>query len=277
MFYGFSPKVNPRKKIMNVKVCLVALIPFLHCCKNSISEKNLTQTTSSHIGNDIQSSNIAFIKDVPLPIGFCREVHAQYSFAEWLQNVPIQENRTVYLFDGTLKLNQEAQYAVLDVSVGTKNLQQCADAVMRLRAEYLFENNRFEEIKFRDNDNKEYIINPPYTKYNFKTYLDKVFGMCGSASLSKQLKTVQEFANIKGGDVLIRGGFPGHAVIVMDVAKNEKGQKIYLLAQSYMPAQDIHLLKNFVDEDLSPWYLVNDEADIATPEYNFKKSELKAW
>ena len=255
----------------------MAFMPFLHCCKNTISEKKLIQTTSCYFSKEEQSNHIAFIKDVPLPIGFDREVNAQYSFAEWLQHVPIKENRTVYLFDGTRKLNQEAQYAVLDISVGTKNLQQCVDAVMRLRAEYLFTNNRFEEIKFRDNDNKEYIINPPYTKHNFKTYLDKVFGMCGSASLFTQLKTVQEFANIKGGDVLIRGGFPGHAVIVMDVATNDKGQKIYLLAQSYMPAQDIHLLKNPRDNDLSPWYLVDDETDIATPEYNFKKSELKTW
>ena len=76
---------------------------------------------------------------------------------------------------------------------------------------------------------------------------------------------------------MIRGGFPGHAVIVMDVAKNEYGQKIYLLAQSYMPAQDIHLLINPLDADLSPWYRVDEGTKITTPEYDFKKSELKEW
>ena len=58
--------------------------------------------------------------------------------------------------------------------------------------------------------------------------------------------------NIKPGDVLIRGGFPGHAVIVMDMATNSAGKKIYLLAQSYMPAQDIHVLVNPSDEHSSP-------------------------
>lgn len=262
---------------MNVKICLFALILFLCCCKNSIQDKSLTHTISTQISNDKLLNKVAFVKDVPLPAGFEREINVQNSFEEWLQNVPLKEDKTVYLFDGTQKLNQQAQYAVLDISVGTKNLQQCADAVMRLRAEYLHSNNRFGEIKFQDNDNKEYIFNTPYNKYNFKTYLDKVFGMCGSASLSKQLKRVQQFSDIKGGDVLIRGGFPGHAVIVMDIAKNDKGQKIYLLAQSYMPAQDIHLLKNPLDDELSPWYLVKDEMDISTPEYNFIKSELKTW
>ena len=82
---------------------------------------------------------------------------------------------------------------------------------------------------------------------------------------------------LEPGDVLIRGGFPGHAVIVMDVAKNKAGNKIYMLAQSYMPAQDIHVLNNPSDKALSPWYEVNDENEIITPEYVFKRDELKRW
>ena len=82
---------------------------------------------------------------------------------------------------------------------------------------------------------------------------------------------------IQPGDVLIHGGFPGHAVIVIDVAINKDGRKIYLLAQSYMPAQDIHVLKNYVNPDISPWYKVNDETEIKTPEYTFTKYELKRW
>ena len=50
--------------------------------------------------------------------------------------------------------------------------------------------------------------------------------MCGSASLSKQLNPVTDFSTIQPGDVIIRGGFPGHAVIVMDVATNASDEKI---------------------------------------------------
>ena len=262
---------------MMVKICLLVLVPFVQCCNNSVQDKIISHTISSALPYDTKLDTAAFIKDIPVPAGFERKTSSNNSFAEWLRNVSLKEEKTVYLFDGTQKLNQLAQYAVLNISVGTKNLQQCADAVMRLRAEYLFSNKRFEEIKFQDNNGKEYIFNPPYEKDNFKVYLDKVFAMCGSASLSKQLKIVHQFLDIDGGDVLIRGGFPGHAVIVMDVALNEKGNKIYLLAQSYMPAQDIHLLINPLDKELSPWYVINDKMDIETPEYNFKKTELKTW
>src|SRR5947207_2765902 len=79
------------------------------------------------------------------------------------------------------------------------------------------------------------------------------------------------------GDVFIRGGFPGHAVIVVDVVKNKDGLKKYLIAQSYMPAQDIHVLLNPSDENGSPWYDVNDDENIQTPEYTFYPFELKRW
>ena len=100
--------------------------------------------------------------------------------------------------------------------------------------------------------------------------------MCGSASLAKQLNN-KPFYDIEPGDVFIKGGFPGHAVIVMDVAVNSTGKKIFLLAQSYMPAQDIHLLLNHSNHSLSPWYEVNDEVIIETPEYTFTRHQLKGW
>lgn len=100
--------------------------------------------------------------------------------------------------------------------------------------------------------------------------------MCGSASLAKELHA-KEIKQIEAGDVFIRGGFPGHAVIVMSVAETNSGEKIYLLAQSYMPAQDIHILKNSKDPQSSPWYKVGDEDLIVTPEYVFKRNELKTW
>ena len=56
---------------------------------------------------------------------------------------------------------------------------------------------------------------------------------------------------VQPGDLLIHGGQPGHAVLVVDVAENSvTHQKFMLLAQSYMPAQSIHLLRNIDDPKL---------------------------
>ena len=202
---------------------------------------------------------------------------APESFAAWLRNIKLKKDKTVYLFNGQPKYNQSAQFAVLDLTVGDKDLQQCADAVMRLRAEYFFEIKAFDHIVFYDNNNVTNRFTAPFTRENFSVYLQRVFSMCGSASLAKHLSPVHSFGDLQAGDVLIRGGFPGHAVIVIDMAVDSSGRKIYMLAQSYMPAQDIHVLKNPLYDFLSPWYLVNGRELMQTPEYTFYATELKQW
>jgi hypothetical protein len=227
--------------------------------------------------NRVAINRYAQIISIPLPSGFERPKVDSNSFCAYLRNIYLKKQTNVFLYNGLPKRNQTAQYAVLDISVGNSDLQQCADAAMRLRAEYLFNQKNFEQIKFYDNDHTVYTFSPPFTREHFDKYLNRVFGMCGSSSLSKQLNRVKTFSEIQPGDVIIRGGFPGHAVIVMDVAVNDSGKKIFLLAQSYMPAQDIHVLKNPTNENLSPWYEVNGDHFILTPEYTFTKKELMRW
>jgi hypothetical protein len=51
-------------------------------------------------------------------------------------------------------------------------------------------------------------------------------------------------------------------------------KKVYLLAQGYMPAQDIHVLKNPVNASLSHWYAVNVIPWLLKPpEYTFMQHE----
>jgi Domain of unknown function (4846) len=261
-------------RIMLYKFICCSLFLLTIACNNTANSEAAKPTSPNKI---VEVEDATAIKNIPLPEGYTRIENGDNSFATWLQNVGLKKDKTVYKFDGTEKYNQEAQYAVLDISVGTRDLQQCADAVMRLRAEYLFAQNRFDEISFTDNENIVYKFAAPFTKENFAKYLNVVFGMCGSASLAKQLKPANGMENIAAGNVIIRGGFPGHAVIVMDVAQNAEGKKIYLLAQSYMPAQDIHVLNNPINENVSPWYEANENDIIQTPEYTFKKTELMAW
>jgi hypothetical protein len=215
------------------------------------------------------------VKEIPPPEGFQRVAVSKTTFGYWLRNIHLKQDKHVYLYDGTLKKRQSAQFAVLDISVGEKNLQQCADAVIRLRAEYLFSQKRYNEIVFADNNGKEYKWEQLNNYPAFEKYLETVFGWCGSASLEKQLSPVLHISEIETGNVFIKGGFPGHAMIVMDVAVNKKGEKVFMLAQSYMPAQDIHIVRNPMDEKLNPWYRVSGAEIILTPEWKFTKNQLR--
>lgn len=214
------------------------------------------------------------INDIPLPEGYERLQLQESSFGYFLRKQSLKKDKTVYLYNGQPKYNQSAQYAVLNISVGNKDLQQCADAVMRLRAEYLSQQQK--PICFADNAGKKYCWEQ-YKHRGWQAYLETVFGMCGTISLEKELKP-KDWKNLAVGDVLIKGGSPGHAVIVMDVARHKStGKIIFLLAQSYMPAQDIHVLHNLNDKKLSPWYREPSGEKLATPEWTFYATQLRSW
>lgn len=231
--------------------------------------------TAQPANGDQHTKPPATIAAIDTPPGYARLHCATGSFGEWLRAVPLKTNKTVYLYNGHLKKDQSVQFAVLDMPVGTKDLQQCADAIMRLRAEFLFSKKRFSEIAFKDNNGKWYRWEGTNDRVAFERYLEKVFGWCGSASLEKQLHSVPDSITIQPGDVFITGGFPGHAMIVADVAINDKGKPVFLLAQSYMPAQDIHIVNNPASRPLSPWYEINEIID--TPEWSFLKRQLRRW
>jgi hypothetical protein len=250
---------------------MIIILPIFAACQQSHNKINETVSFDSSFVNRYTA-----IDEIPLPKGFTRTVIAKKSFGEWLRALPLKRNKTVYLYNGSPKRNQTAQYAVLNISVGNEDLQQCADAIMRLRAEFFYGDKKFSEISFCDNNNHCYQLGIENNRKHFDEYLKKVFAMCGTLSLQKQLKPVEHLTDMKIGDVLIKGGSPGHAMIIVDMAINKDGKKIYLLAQSYMPAQDIHIVKNPMNESLSPWYELNNET-IYTPEWTFEKNQLRTW
>ena len=225
----------------------------------------------------------ATIAAVPVPPGFHRVPAESASFTAWLRSISLKRDRTVYLFDGRPKRNQEAQFAVLNISVGKQDLQQCADAVMRLRAEYLYSLHSYRNIDFYTEQGArlnfgQWLREQGFAPNSFTNYLNTVFTYCSTRTLEKQLIPVTNYHTISGGDVLIRGGSPGHAMLVADIAEDAGGRRIYLLAQSYMPAQDIHIVNNPGDPAISPWY--RSEATgpyIQTPEWTFKTNELRSW
>ncbi len=257
-----------------------------------------TQTVGYSWLFDQTSETLRTIETIPAPMGFERVTVASGSFGDWLRHLPLYPaDYPVHLFDGRLKPSQRTHAAVIRIDVGDRDLQQCADAVIRLRAEYLFacKNYRCISFRFTSGHKADYLkwrngFRPRVSRNNvswikhgeddssyksFRQYLDTVFMYAGSYSLSKELSSVS-IDNIRIGDVFIQGGFPGHAVIVVDMAENKSnGKKACLLAQSYMPAQEIHILKNPRIHNNTPWYFVGTHDKLFTPEWTFQWNDLK--
>ena len=248
----------------------------------------------------ITGINAETIRGISLPQGFNYVDDNDSVYSNWLLGLNLKENKTVYLYNGKPKSNQDVQYAVLNIDIGKKDLIQCADAAMKLRADYLFEKHLYDQIKFLATSGDEISFESwlkgvrwkaqgtKLVSYNifkevsniqqeYNLFMELVFSYCGTYSLSKQLKPINDNSSIQPGDVFVYGGFPGHAVTVMAVAKNKKDEKIFLLSQGYMPAQDIHILKNYANTELSPWYAISDIYPLYTPQWQFEIGSLKRW
>jgi hypothetical protein len=212
------------------------------------------------------------------PSGFKRRPLDKGSFAEWLRRLPLHPAGTpVRLYDGRLKGPQDRHAAVIAIDTGARNLQQCADAIMRLRAEYLLASRRPARIAFNATDGKPIAYRgTPGDRAAFDRYLIRVFSYAGTYSLEREMRRVA-VSDLRAGDVFIKGGFPGHAVLVVDVAENEAtGEKRFLLLQSFMPAQDMHILTDPATDNASPWYRLPEEgADLVTPDWIFKAATLR--
>ncbi|MCI1185868.1 DUF4846 domain-containing protein [Hymenobacter sp. DH14] len=235
----------------------------------------------------------------PAPAGSRRVAVAQGSWGEWLRWLPLKPAGTkARLYNGQLKTPQNVVAAVVDIDVPPQDLQQCADAVIRLRAEYVFSHDpnkvHFHLTTGYDFWFSDFVAGRTFRVVNEEVlpatrpaeapthaalarYLVPTFGYAGTKSLSRELRPVP-LPQVQPGDVLIHGGAPGHAVLVVDVAENPAShQKYVLLAQSYMPAQSIHVLRNVDAPGLGAWFEVPGpaEAEFDTPEWTFAREELK--
>ena len=274
--------------------CSVFILMVAICNRNKASFDHMPSPKAS------QTRYYAAIGDIPAPTGYKRMTVENNSFGEWLRERKLRKDSNVYLYNGSLKRNQTAQFAVLDIPIGHKDLQQCADAVLRLRAEYFLDRNEPGSIIFNGSDGtrlsfqkwlggERYRLNgnrlltyqaarsPADKRIQFEQYLEILFSYCGTYSLDKGTRPVHDFTDIQPGDVFVKPGSPGHAMIIVDVAVNHKGEKVFLLAQGFMPAQDIHIVKNPMDQAFNPWYRVTLSPVIITPGWTFYRNQLKTW
>ena len=234
------------------------------------------------------------------PPGYRRVGAAAGSFGEWLRKLPVYAyTRQIHLFNGNLKGYQGGHVAVVNMDVGGRDLQQCADAAMRLRAEYLYHRGDYDAIGFNFTNgfyvgfdrwrkgeriqvkgNRTWWVqkaaaNEDYS--TFRKYMDMIFMYAGTLSLSRELPAVA-WENMQVGDLLLQGGSPGHAVLVADMAVHEQtGERLFMVLQSYMPAQDIHVVKNLAEPELGPWHRPGAGGIIDLPEWRFTTADVRRW
>ncbi len=231
------------------------------------------------------------------PPGYERTEAKGDSLTTFLREYPLKKaGKPVLLYNGEKKGNQGAHVAVFKLPLEKEDLQQCADSVMRVYAEYFWKTGQKEQISFRFVDG----FQAEYSKWrsgyriqagesrsswvpggarddsyeNFKKYLRMVFAYAGTLSMEQESKKIK-LSEAATGDIFLYAGSPGHVVMVVDVCRSSDGKKAFLLGQGFMPAQEFHLLKNPLHED-DPWYYLEEVSyPLQTPEYSFKKGSFR--
>ena len=280
-----------RLTIYSLFVCIT-----LNSCGQT-TKKNNSVASTTVTKSIIEENGMTLQTRFNPPNGFQRKAADENSFANYLRNLPLKAaGSKVKYYNGESK-NKIVYDAVVDMEISNIDLQQCADAIMRLRGEFHYMHKEYDKISFTltngfrvdysewmkgkrvavSGNNTSWInsTEPSNNYSDFREYMDFVFMYAGTLSLSKSLR-LKALNDITIGDVFIKGGSPGHAVIVVDVAENNAGEKVFMLAQSYMPAQETQILKN-LNDTISPWYNLDKFDRLYTPEWTFDFSELKSW
>ena len=277
------------------------------CAKTTATEQGQVVTDSVAVVEDTVFFP-RYVYEIPVPKGYERlQITDTTSFAYFLQHLALKPQGTpVHYYNGDISYLTDVTYAVIDgYDLGTEDVQQCADWVIRLRAEWLYSQKRYDDIAFhftngwlceykrwaegervsvKGNHTSWYkATSPDYSYKTFRQYLNMVFNYAGTLSLSKELEPVQ---GIQIGSVFIHGGSPGHAMIVLDIAQykgvNGMGDA-FIVAEGYMPAQDMHILINDTYPlSGTPWFepysmLRTHEGNFGFPTWTFSYNEIKTF
>lgn len=233
------------------------------------------------------------------PQGFLRIPSVPAEITGFLRSLPLKEDGSeVLLYDGSPKAYQSGHIAVFDMDTGDRDLQQCADSVIRIYAEYYWSIGAYDKIKFhltngflmeytKWRDGNRIVVDGNDVSWSqtasyddsyetFRKYLNSVFAYAGTLSLSEESRAITP-EELTPGDMFLQGGSPGHCILVVDIAEDKEGNRCFLMAQGYMPAQDFHIIINPLHPD-NPWYYISELTyPLETPSWTFDEASLVRW
>ncbi len=231
------------------------------------------------------------------PDGYARVQANDDSLLHYMRNMELLPNGNPIVTYAGDELHSHCA-AVYAMDIGAHDLQQCADSVIRVYSEYFWSQEKYDEIEF-------HLTNGELMRYTdwrsgnrlvaagsftqqlrmrgkndsyecFRAYLECVMNYAGTKSLYGETETIP-LSDLSAGDLLLIPGSPGHVILTVDMAENENGEKCYLFAQGYMPAQSFHIVSNHAhDED--PWFYASElEETFVVGSYSFTQDSIRRW
>jgi hypothetical protein len=118
----------------------------------------------------------------------------------------LPEGSPVLLYTGKPKSSQWGYLVVVDLDVGTSDLQQCADSIMRVRAKYLWSLGRASQ-------GNQLSANPKHWDGGewkaYRRYRNGVMAKTGTLTMAARMKKATTGHWLQPGEVVVQGGSPG--------------------------------------------------------------------
>jgi len=236
---------------------------------------------------------------LPPPPGFQRVNVAVGSFADWLRHLPVEPAGTP-VTDGRRKLCLPADHPSVAAVIGLQphDLRSLTSAniLIRLRAEYLWSAGLAEGVAFHFTSGHESTwqnwksgerpvvkgrevqfaksAQADDSRASYCGYLETLFCYASTYSLLDETRAADDHA-LEIGDVFLRPGRPGHALMVLDAATHDGQEVRVLLGQGGTPPRTFHVIRG---PDGSPWFTLAGDQPIDLGELGtFSMRQLRHW
>ncbi len=227
------------------------------------------------------------IGTIPLPSNSYHRIKVEpASFGEWLRDLPLKEKSSPVLdYRGKIfKPGTDSIVAsVINWDIKNRRLEQCMDILIRLYAEYSWENNittplnlplpggywlRWEDWKkgFRPvfkgiNVQLRKKTISDSTPAAFRNYLNTIYNASHTQQFYHAYQAVDR-NEVQIGDIIVKKGTKGHAIMIVDLAKNEHGDLIALIGNGDTPACQFFLLNFRTGQPWIPLVFTKDILDL---------------
>ncbi len=198
------------------------------------------------------------VNQIDLPNGYQRLTFPVGTYNDYIQNLPLKKDKTIYEWDGSqiwISLFSYEVLAVVDKPILYKeDLEQCADYSMRFWADYHKDTGKLKNLfLYNYEGNKKFFKN---SGKSYLKYLRWHMAFSNSYSLKSGAENIDGLKKLIPGDMFVQNkdGGIGHVSVVVDVAENDKNERIYLIGYSYMPAQEFHIEDAVNQNGTGAWF-----------------------
>jgi hypothetical protein len=218
---------------------------------------------------------------------FKRIKSAPGTFAQWLRDLPTKPPGSPVLnYRGLVykRGDDTTVAAVIDWDIHGKRMEQCMDILIRLYAEFLWSDNRREELIFPlpggyhlkwvewlggmrpyfkgINVTMKKTARVDSSRTSFESYLSVIFAESHTQQFYHGYRSIDP-KNLQIGDFVVKKGTKSHAVMIVDLVRDDSGEMMALIGHGDTPACQFYLL-NYRNND--PWFPINlGEAKLPLP------------